>query len=277
MRIGWIGWAYLSAALAGGGGARGCAPILPEDDTDDTDTTADAGRLEDDEVSLEWRLYDVTEGGGCLTLAYTNLGDPLTDWRFEFTFDQNITAVNWPGPEPDRLSTLLDTARLLPPTNSGLMAYESGSYGACFAPAVRPIGFDAIVTRGDPADDTDETVSDLRYGYLIDDANRMHLSWVGKRTSGEYCLELRVGNLEPEVIQDWNLRIQMDRAFTFTSTDTSFYYFPLNLDQLEVRPTIINWEINSRAVTSGRFCSLDVIEPTSFVATYDVIYFPADP
>mgnify|MGYP002149629030 CR=1 FL=1 len=40
-------------------------------------------------------------------------------------------------------------------------------------------------------------------------------------------------------VVDWSLRVQLDQGFTLTDVDTSFFYFPSNLDQLDITPTPI--------------------------------------
>lgn len=274
----------MSVAQGAGGGESPCSPVDGGngDDTDsDTgaDVTLEAGRLEDNQVSLDWRLYSAWDGGACLDLKFTNLGESIATWQFDLTFDQVVKTISYPGPAPSSFSVALDEARIVPFGQPQIQPFGTVTYPVCLEPVVRPMALRADVTRTtDGGEDPEFDPADAIYGFLFDDTQTMMLTWLGERRDGELCLDLRLANLtrDQEII-DWNVRIRFDGPFIVTSTDTAYFYFPLNLDQLELMPTSATLEIEPIDVHSGLVCFAPEAEPISFEATFTTRPWPTPP
>jgi hypothetical protein len=263
-----------SLGIAQGASGEGACSPLTQPDVDDTDAevTIEAGRLEDEDVSLDWRLYGAWENGACLDLKFTNLGKRIIDWRFDITFDKVVDSVAYGGPQPASFSVVLDQARLVPFSDPQVQPFGSISYPVCFEPIVRPDRFVATVTRD--ADDggagEDAVTVDDRYGFVFDDDRRLMLSWLAEaQDDGTVCLDLRLSNLAAdERILGWAARVQFDAPFTLASVDTSFFYFPANLQELDILPTEANVEIDPLDIATGVICVAPYALPLSLDATY---------
>lgn len=264
----------------GATGEGSCSPLSqPVVEDTASDVTLEAGRLEDDQVSLDWRLYGAWENGACLDLKFTNLGARITNWRFDMTFDKVIETVSYPGPSPASLSVVLDQARLVPFSEPIIQPFGTVSYPVCFEPIARPSRFVATVVR----DDTNGSGSgsgvglDSQYGWVFDDSRAVMLSWLAEnKDTGETCLDLRVSNLRDDVaVLDWSLRVQFDQGFTLTDVDTAFFYFPANLDQLDITPTATNVRIDPLDIATGTICLSTPALPTTLAASFRTV--PAEP
>ncbi|HMV65648.1 MAG TPA: hypothetical protein PKA64_02265 [Myxococcota bacterium] len=271
----------MSVAQGSAGGSSPCAPVdSGPEATDDTatDVTLESGRLEDNLISLDWRLYGAWDGGACLDLKFTNLGDRVASWQFDLTFDEVVKAVSYPGPNPSSFTVSLDQARVVPFDNPQIQPFGIVSYPVCLEPIVRPKALRATVQRdaGTGADGDDDAAANAIYGYLFEDTQTLMLTWLGERhDGGEVCLDLRLANLTRDrEIVDWNARIRFSGPFVITSTDTSYFYFPLNLDQLELRPTATTLEIDPIDIHSGELCFAPEAVPISFEATFETRPWP---
>lgn len=276
----------MSVAQGSAGGTSPCAPVdSGTDNEDDTgagaDVTLEAGRLEDNQVSLDWRLYGAWDGGACLDLKFTNLGDRIATWQFDLTFDEVVKSVSYPGPFPSSFTVALDEARIVPFSDPQIQAFGTVSYPVCLEPIVRPKALRADVTRNAEGSEgsEDDAAVDAIYGFLFEDTETIMLTWLGeRRAGGETCLDLRLANLtrDREII-DWHVHIRFNGPFEITSTDTAYFYFPHNLDQLELRPTATTLEIEPIDVHSGQFCFVPEAEPISFEATFTTRPWPEPP
>jgi hypothetical protein len=266
---------WLAAGALAQDGSAGCGPIDSGTVTDQPGTTItiDQGRLQDNDVSLAWRLYDPWDAGACLELVFTNVGGTIETWQFDVTLDRPITETTYGGPNPDKISIVLDELRLLPTGSSRLEPFGTVTYPLCLEPEVRPIALEAVVDRGQDSDQPEETDVapdvDRAFGWMLDDAGAIQLTWLEQDTSDdEFCLSLRFGNLTDQRLTDWRMRVRFDNDVVFTEYDTAFFWFHVDLDEVEILPTAGTDRFDPGIIHSGTACFEGRAEPISLVALY---------
>jgi hypothetical protein len=268
-----VAWMFTGALAQDG--ASGCGPIdeAPVADEPSTTNTIDAGRLQDDDVTLAWRLYDPWDQGACLELTFTNIGEQIEDWRFDVTLDRQVSETQYGGPTPEKVSVVLDELSLLPIGSPSISPLGVVSYALCLEPEVRPIALDAVVVREADTDaglgESDEPEVRPAFGWLYDDQQAIQLTWLEEVDREDaFCLELRLGNLTEDRLQDWSVRVRFDEDVVFTEYDTSFFWFYVDLNEIEISPTEGTRRFDPAMIHSGIACFEARAEPVSFVSSF---------
>ena len=265
-------WALrcLGLLMLGGASGESCGPTFDDTAPDDTGgVTVDAGTITDNDVSLDWRLYGSWGDGACLDMKFTNLGDRVTAWQFEMGLDQVVSEVAYGGSFPSAFTVILDEARLVPFAEPLLAPFGSVSYAVCLEPVVRPVAFTANVQRDESGGGSAEVPEADVYGSVLDDSGQLVLIWLDKDADPDaFCLELRLGNLTVDRVEDWSVRVRFDQPYNLRSTDTTFYYFQTGLDQLDILPTNQTRVFDPLDVHVGSICMDAVALPESFQATF---------
>ena len=254
----------------GGASGDGCGPLPADDGGDDTgDVSLDAGTFEDDDILVDWRLYGSWGAGACLDLKFTNVGGRASSWQFALGLDRVVTEISYPGPFPASFTAALDEVRLVPFSDPTLQPFGVVSYAVCLEPVTRPVSFRATVVRDDDGSGTPDVPAADVYGTVRDDSDKVVLEFMDRASDPTaFCLELRLGNLTTDRLEDWTARIRFDRRFELKSTDTSFYYFRADLEYLDVSPTFSSRVFDPLEVQSGTICMDAVAVPVALQASF---------
>jgi hypothetical protein len=183
-----------------------------------------------------------------------------------------VSEVAYGGSFPSAFTVILDEARLVPFAEPLLAPFGSVSYAVCLEPAVRPVAFTANVQRETTGGGDAEVPQADVYGTVFDDSGNLVLTWLDKDADPDaFCLELRLGNLTVERVEDWSVRVRFDQPYNLRSTDTTFYYFQTGLDQLDILPTNQTRVFDPLDVHVGSMCMDAVALPESFQATFTLV------